>query len=118
MNNNKFKLQNPDDMNNKCDPTWRPIVTPPKKKIVKNRVHSLEIPQWDKFLEINNEIPTMDFSPIYDYSISEQNSPQKSPQKNLQLQTQSPIRIGNNNVNENKGIILQICDWWFGNETE
>ena len=31
MNNNKFKLQNPDDMNNKCDPTWRPIVTPPKK---------------------------------------------------------------------------------------
>ena len=102
MNNGKLSLQNPDNL---------------KTKIVRNRTQSIDIPQWNNFADTNNEIPTMDYSPIYDNRTHEVRK--KSPNKTQQIQTQEPIRIGNqNNLNETNGIISKIYDWLFGNTTE
>jgi hypothetical protein len=111
MNTRKLSLQNPDNMNTQRDP--KPHAT--ENKIIKNRTESIDIPVWDK-IQNRHEIPTMDFSPIYDESSPEAQMRKKSPQKNIQLQTQSPIRVGN--LNENKGIISKIYDWWFGTDID
>ena len=112
MNTRKLSLQNPDNMNKQRDPKTHAT----ENKIVKNRTESIDIPGWDKIQNIKHEIPTMDFSPIYDESSPEAQMRKKSPQKNIQLQTQSPIRIGN--LNENNGIISKIYDWWFGTDID
>ena len=112
MNTSKLSLQNPDNMNKQRDPKTHAT----ENKIVKNRTESIDIPGWDKIQNIKHEIPTMDFSPIYDESSPEAQMRKKSPQKNIQLQTQSPIRVGN--LNENKGIISKIYDWWFGTDID
>ncbi len=112
MNTRKLSLQNPDNMNKQRDPKTHAT----ENKIVKNRTESIDIPGWDKIQNIKHEIPTMDFSPIYDESSPEAQMRKKSPQKNIQLQTQSPIRVGN--LNENKGIISKIYDWWFGTDID
>jgi len=110
MNTSKLSLQNPDNMNKQRDPKTHAT----ENKIVKNRTESIDIPGWDKIQNKKHEIPTMDFSPIYDESSPEAQMRKKSPQKNIQLQTQSPIRVGN--LNENNGIISKIYDWWFGTD--
>ena len=101
MNNGKLSLQNPDNL---------------KNKIARSRTDSIDIPRWDNFQETNNEIPSMDYSPIYDESSPEAQMRKKPPQKNIQLQTQSPIRVGN--LNENNGIFSKIYDWWFGTDID
>ena len=98
MNNGKLSLQNPDNL---------------KNKIVRSRTDSIDIPRWDNFQETNNEIPTMDFSPIYDESSPDVRKP--SPNKKQLIQMQEPIRIGNQNkLHENKGLLAQIYDWCVG----
>jgi hypothetical protein len=98
MNNGKLSLQNPDNL---------------KNKIVRSRTDSIDIPRWDNFQETNNEVPTMDYSPIYDESSPEVRK--NSPNKQQQIQMQEPIRIGNqNNLHENKGLLAQIYDWCVG----
>ena len=98
MNNGKLSLQNPDNL---------------KNKIVRSRTDSIDIPRWDNFQETNNEVPTMDYSPIYDESSPEVRK--NSPNKKQQIQMQEPIRIGNqNNLHENKGLLAQIYEWCVG----
>ena len=102
MNNDKLSLQNPDNL---------------KNKIVRSRTQSIDIPRWNNFADTNNEIPTMDYSPIYDNRTHEVRKP--SPNKKQQIQMQEPIRIGNQNkLHENKGLLAQIYDWCVGNNTE
>ena len=102
MNNDKLSLHNPDNV---------------KNKIVRNRTQSIDIPQWNKFADTNNEIPTMDYSPIYDNRTHVVRK--KSPNKTQQIQTQEPIRIGyHNKLHESKGLLAQIYDWCVGNNTE
>ena len=102
MNTDKLSLHNPDNL---------------KNKIVRSRTQSIDIPRWDNFQETNNEIPTMDYSPIYDESIPQVRKP--SPNKKQQIQTQEPIRIGyHNKLHESKGLLAQIYDWCVGNNTD
>tara|TARA_B100001250_G_C19250181_1_gene550364 strand:+ start:85 stop:450 length:366 start_codon:yes stop_codon:yes gene_type:complete len=121
MNTSKLSLQNPDNMNKQRDPKTHAT----ENKIVKNRTESIDIPGWDKIQNKKHEIPTMDFSPIYDESSPEAQMRKKSPQKNIQLQTQSPIRISkheniNDTVSEDKierGFVRNIYNFFFGGNT-
>ena len=130
MNNkDHLSLQNPDYMNSRQDsvssvdetPNLNPNKVRPEDTMVKTRKYSIEIPKWDTFDDTNNEIPTMDFSPMYTTNSPETRSRKVSPNKNeQQIQSQNPIRIGKQNINDTvsedkikKGFVRNICERLF-----
>ena len=66
MNNttNKLSLQHPDTINDTPPPTPppTPVLNP---KLLNTKHLSIDIQTWNDFNETNNQIPTMDVSPIY-----------------------------------------------------
>ena len=135
MNNkDHLSLQNPDYMNSRQDsvssvdetPNLNPNKVRPEDTMVKTRKYSIEIPKWDTFDDTNNEIPTMDFSPMYTTNSPVPHSRKVSPNKNeQQIQSQKPIRIGKQNINDTvsggkieKGFVRNICERLFGGNTK
>ncbi len=135
MNNkDHLSLQNPDYMNSRPDsvssvdetPNLNPNKVRPEDTMVKTRKYSIEIPKWDTFDDTNNEIPTMDFSPMYTTNSPVPHSRKVSPNKNeQQIQSQKPIRIGKQNINDTvsedkieKGFVRNICERLFGRNVE
>ena len=66
MNNttNKLSLQHPDTIDDTPPPTPppTPVLNP---KLLNTKHLSVDIHTWNDFHETNNQIPTMDVSPIY-----------------------------------------------------
>jgi hypothetical protein len=62
MNNttNKLSLQHPDTIDDTPPPT--PVLNP---KLLNTKHLSIDIHTWNDFNETNNQIPTIDVSPIY-----------------------------------------------------
>jgi hypothetical protein len=132
MNNkDHLSLQNPDFMNNRQDsvssvdetPNLNPNKIRPENTVIRTRKYSIEIPKWDTFDDTNNEIPTMDYSPMYATNSPESRSSKISPLKTeQQLQSQKPIRISkhekiNDTVSGGKpegGLVRNIYNFFFG----
>ena len=129
-----LSLQNPDYMNSRQDsvssvdetPNLNPNKIRPEDTMVRTRKYSIEIPKWDTFDDTNNEIPTMDFSPMYTTNSPETRSRKVSPNKNEQpIQSQKPIRIGKQNINDTvsedkieRGFVKKMCEYLFGGNTK
>lgn len=134
MKNNHLSLQKPDELNNKVSSfssvAETPVLNPNPIRtedtavgLRKNKnIHlSVEIPRWRNFYDTNNEIPTMDASPMYAI-----NSPDFRTRKNY---TQNPIiskkRNGTNNTNHidqsyppnhhnsNNSFVIRCCEYIF-----
>jgi len=146
MNNDHLSLQKPDELNNKVSsfssiadtPVLNPNPIRTEDTAVglrknKNFHLSVEIPRWRTFNETNNEIPTMDASPMY-----ATNSPTKGELfsqaelpdfRSRKKFTQNPIvskkRNGTNNTNNidesyppndhnsNESFLIRCCEYIF-----
>jgi hypothetical protein len=144
MNNDHLSLQKPDELNNKVSSfssvADTPVLNPNPIRtedtaVRKNKnIHlSVEIPRWSTFNDTNNEIPTMDASPMY-----ATNSPTKGELfsqaelpdfRSRKKYTQNPIvsekRNGTNNTNNiddhysstnsnsNESFLIRCCEYIF-----
>jgi hypothetical protein len=123
MNTDHLSLQKPDELNNKVSSfssvAETPVLNPnpirtEDTEVRKNKnFHlSVEIPRWRTFNDTNNEIPTMDASPMYATNcptkgelFSQAELPEFRSRKNY---TQNPIvsekHNGTNNTNNTNNI--------------
>jgi len=122
----QISLQNPERISNRSNSVSSsadtPVVNPASgtKNTYKNRAQSIDIPKWNNFHDYNNEVPTMDCSPMYGKNSPNIHSRKGTPQN---LTTQTPIRIGrHNNIakkeNNPKSIMTKICEFLFGSDDE
>lgn len=103
MSDKKYlSLQHPDDLNNKLE-----IENTNPKNTYNIHKRTLAIPQWTPF-NSNNEIPTIDNSPIYD----EEDIINKPRKKSKKKQT-SKYSDDNSNKPSKKSLIKQCCDFIF-----
>jgi hypothetical protein len=124
-NTDQISLQNPDEISNRSNSVSSsadtPVVNPASgtKNTYKNRAQSIDIPKWNNFQDYNNEVPTMDYSPMYVKNSPNIYSRKGTPQN---LTSQTPIRIGRHNdiskKNTPKGLIIKICEFLFGSDDE
>ena len=124
-NTDQISLQNPEEISNRSNSVSSsadtPVVNPSSinKEIYRKRTQSIEIPKWNDFQEYNNEVPTMDYSPMYAKNSPNIHSRKGTPQN---LTSQTPIRIGRHNdiakKNTPKSLIIKICEFLFGSDDE
>ena len=99
MSDKKYlSLQHPDDLNNKLE-----IENTNPKNTYNRHKRILDIPQWTPF-NSNNEIPTIDDSPIYD---EEDIINKPSKKQTSKYSDDDSIKYGK------KNLIKQCCDFIF-----
>lgn len=124
-NTSRLSLQSPKEINNRTNSVSStaetPVVNPAQgtTNTYKNRAPSIEIPKWNDFHNYN-EVPTMDYSPIYAKNTPNYHSRKGTPQN---LKTQTPIRIGCHDEvvkkkNSPKGLIQKVFEFLFGSDDE
>jgi hypothetical protein len=156
MNNDKLNLQHPDTITNNDNSfssvTETPVLNPNPIRTEDTTVHisitssnvghepppindlcekkninlNIEIPHWSSFTDTNNEIPTMDYSPMYATDSPEIRSRKNYTQRN-------PICFGKHNgtnhtihntspfthnidepfVDENRSFLIRCCEFIF-----
>ena len=122
----KLSLRPPD--NGSCSSiTNTPPNTPPNTPVLnpnllKTKHLSIDIPKWNDFDETNNQIPTMDVSPIYannnnnnPYSRKSTGQSRKSTQQNQTHTNHSP---DNSHRVHNRSCLMQILLYLFGGDSQ
>ena len=101
-NTNKLSLQHPDSISSIDDTPPTPPTPPPtpvlNPKLLNTKHLSVDIYTWNDFNETNNQIPTMDVSPIY---ANNPNSQKIFSKTNDIVQKQTIKRDQDHNLNNN-----------------
>ena len=120
--NKKLSLRPPD--NGSCSSiTNTPPNTPVLSKIQRRNL-SIEIPRWNTFTD-NNEIPTMDFSPMYakhspnngeqqlnPVIFRKHNNNNNNPQDEINTKN-NRRQVSQNDCNNNRSFLIRCCEYFF-----
>jgi hypothetical protein len=127
----KLSLRPPD--NGSCSsitntPPNTPPITPPNTPVLnpnllKTKHLSIDIPKWNDFDETNNQIPTIDVSPIYannnPYSRKSTHHTNRKPDKIVYKSTYfGPDGASNADIDiDNRSCLIKILVYLFGGDS-